>query len=98
MTDSMIERATRALAKSQCGVDDLDGLDEEMQAKLREDVRAVIAAMREPSAAILQAMRDTVPVDGHEWDYLETERLSNGMVLDAPGDHWRAMIDAALTE
>ena len=48
----------------------------------------VLSAIREPSEAVLKAMRDTVPVDGYEWEYMEAEA--------AP--HWQAMIDAILAE
>lgn len=92
MTDSIITRATRALAKSQCGVDDLDGLDEEMQAKLREDVRAVLEAIREPSEGMVEA--------GMDYDERELNlRLGRApTVEECQIGEWSAMIDAALSE
>ena len=60
--------------------------------------RAVLTAIREPSEAVRKAMRDTIPVDGHEWEYLSVETLSDGRVIDPEADHWRAMIDAALDD
>lgn len=50
--------------------------------------RAAVEAMREPTAAILSTMRDDLPVDGHEWEWLD----------DQAENYWRAMIDAALKE
>jgi len=51
-------------------------------------MRPVLLAIREPSAAVLQAMRNTVPVDGHERDHLDQNAVK----------HWQAMVDAALAE
>lgn len=60
---------------------------------------AVIGAIREEaSPEIRKAMRETVPVYGYEWDHQEREVLIDGTVLDPELDHWRAMIDALLTE
>lgn len=42
--DERIERALRALVKRRCGCDDLDALEEEFVAELREDVIAVLDA------------------------------------------------------
>lgn len=55
---------------------------------MQEAARAVLTAIREPSEAILNAMRDTVPVEGMEWDYVYSDAV----------EHWQAMIDAALAE
>jgi len=49
MTDTPLHRAARALMKSQSGVDDFDALDDEMQAGLIEDVKAVLDELFEPS-------------------------------------------------
>lgn len=49
---------------------------------------AILNAMREPTPVILKALRESVPVNGCEWEYAEEE---------GP-DCWRAMIDAALDE
>lgn len=57
-----------------------------------EDIKGLahdaLVAMREPTPTILKVMRDTVPVDGHEWDYVDE---------DAPA-HWSSLIDAAQEE
>ena len=53
MTDTPLRRAARALMKSQSGVDDFDALDDEMQASLLDDVRAVLGQLREPSEAMI---------------------------------------------
>lgn len=53
-----------------------------------DDARAVLLAIREPSEAVLRAMRDTVPVSGHEWEYENDEAVA----------HWQSMIDAARDE
>lgn len=66
----------------------LDQMRDEHRAEWIEDARAAIEAMREPTPGILAALRDNVPVYGHEWEYEEDE---------AP-ICWRAMIDAALSE
>lgn len=71
MTDTIIDRATRALAKSQCGVDDLEGLDEEMQAKLREDALATLA----PVVASIEAWRDEWAAKMGYEDYTNAARL-----------------------
>jgi len=61
--------------------------------------RAALAAIREdPGEAVRRAMRETVPVTGHEWEIMEREELGNGMVIDPMLEHWQAMIDAALAE
>lgn len=52
------------------------------------EARAVLAAIREPSEGILQAMKRTVPCDGHEWEFADWCAV----------EHWQAMIDAALAE
>lgn len=65
-----------------------DSVSEAAKAKWLGGARAVLQAIREPSESILEAMRQSIPVDGWEWEYRDEE---------AP-DHWRAMIDAALGE
>ncbi|AOR76585.1 hypothetical protein [Novosphingobium resinovorum] len=51
---SIIERAARELAKKQSGSDDWDALDAELQRELKDEVRAVLQAVREPSDAMKQ--------------------------------------------
>ena len=63
MTDTPLHRAARALMKSQSGVDDFDALDDEMQAGLLDDVRAVLQAVWEPSDAMINAARDVVTIN-----------------------------------
>lgn len=64
MTATIIELGARALAKSQSGVDEWDSLDEAFQENLKDHVRAVLGAMREPSEAMEYDCHD---VGG--WDY-----------------------------
>ena len=63
MTDTPLRRAAQALMKSQSGVDDFDALDDEMQASLLDDVRAVLKAMWEPSDTMIDAARDFVTIN-----------------------------------
>ncbi|MFB9049439.1 hypothetical protein ACFFV8_12070 [Sphingobium indicum] len=113
MAGSIVEQATRAAVaelyrqaeKGKPGPYVDDEADKGIQGVIVDGIvdmvavtRAVLTAIREPSAAVRQALRDNVPVDGHEWDYVEREELSNGRVLDPEADCWRAMIDAILQE
>lgn len=50
-----VERAARALALSQSGVDCFDDLEPEAQANAIETVRAVLQAIREPNVAMVDA-------------------------------------------
>jgi len=61
LTETPLYRAARALMKSQSGVDDFDALDDEMQKGLLDDVRAVLAAVREPSEAMWDAGFEIYP-------------------------------------
>jgi len=84
---SMIERAARALAKSESGHDDWDNLDPPLQDELRSNVRAVIAALREPSRWVSDA--------GEKYPGTEN--------CHSIGRHdmhtaWTRMIDALLSE
>jgi len=89
MTDTPLHRAARALMKSQSGVDDFDALDDEMQASLLDDVRAVLEALREPSPLMLTSAAYTlagVTKEANEANEQEAWRI------------FRRMIDAALSE
>jgi hypothetical protein len=86
----LIERAARALAKAQSGVDDWDALDEAFQANLVDHVRAVLRAIREPSESLKVAgSREGGWADWYDTDAGTEEQASNV---------WQAMIDAALVE
>lgn len=82
-----IETAARALAKQQSGADDYDALDPELQHTLRDEVRAVLRAVRQPSPVMIgagQDRMDAVPA-----------------VVGAPATPesiWRRMLDTALDE
>lgn len=52
----------------------------------QDQARAALKAIREPSPMILKTMRDEVPVDGYEWEWIEAE---------APAA-WYALIDHIL--
>jgi len=97
-----LERAARAV-RDEIAIPHGDGTFV-VEGGFREDrfflevARAVIAAIREPSEAVRKAMRQTIPVDGYEWEYNDPI-ISDGVVIDdEPGDCWRAMIDALLEE
>jgi hypothetical protein len=83
---TMIEQAARALAASQCGVDDWDAYDEEFQQALLEHARAMLAAVREPSPAVVREGA------GRLW-------AGSGELADKQArETWQIMIDAALGE
>ncbi|WP_395397731.1 hypothetical protein WBP07_24625 [Novosphingobium sp. BL-8A] len=50
-----IERAARALIKSESGYDDWDALGFELQEEVRANICAVLEALRDPSPAMLAA-------------------------------------------
>lgn len=81
----IIEAGARALALAQSGVDEFDALDEGFRETLRENVRAVLRAIREPTDHMLISGR--APLPEHDEPLLE----------DAE-NCWQAMIDAALAE
>lgn len=103
---TVIERGARALALEQSGVDEWDALDEAFQERLKEQVRAVVGAIREPSegmvATVVQAVGDPTP---DQWALGEranatlttTNMLGETACAEVVRD-WQAMIDAALTE
>lgn len=108
-----LERAKNAVLavfkENDCGYfhvfdenEDEDGKDHEFawdgSINAYDVARAVIEALREPSEAVRQAMRENIPADGHEWEIREREELSNGIVIDPIADCWNAMIDAVLEE
>jgi len=88
MTDTPLHRAARALMKSQSGVDDFEALDDEMQAGLLDDVRAVLEAVKEPSKRMQS--------DG-AFRIFRGERITEDD-LSIARHAWRAMIDATLSE
>lgn len=63
MTDTPLRRIAKALMKLRSGVDDLENLDDEMQASLIEEARVVLQAIWEPSDAQIQAARDAVTIN-----------------------------------
>jgi len=80
---SIIDQAARALARQQCGTNDWDGLDPELQERLRDQVRAALGAMSEASETMVAAGRQ---VAFGAIDAQDAENI------------WRAMLDAALAE
>lgn len=87
MTDTLT-RAARALAKAQSGVEDFDLLDDEMQDTLRDNVRAVLEAIREPTDHMLS--------DG-AFQIFKGERITEDDI-HAAKRVWRAMTKTALSE
>ncbi|MBO9723942.1 MAG: hypothetical protein J7530_06170 [Novosphingobium sp.] len=81
----LIERAARALAESESGHDAWRQLDPELREELKENVRAVIRAMREPTLRMCMAGHELF---GHACGPTDSE--------DAHGAG-QAMIDAALS-
>lgn len=84
-----LDKCARALAHSQCGEDCFDALEPEAQEGLRENVRAVLQAIREPSEAMIAAFVDKA---------LHDDVLSHGGWPGYARDQWKAMVDAALAE
>ncbi|WP_232494900.1 hypothetical protein [Novosphingobium kaempferiae] len=78
----MIDRAARALAKEQSGVDVWDGLDAELQNDLRRDVRTVLEAMRDPE-----------PDFGIPGERLLGDARGHSVSRNDMTDAWTAMID-----
>lgn len=89
MSEGIIERAARALAQSASGHDDWDLLTSKQQEAIMDDARAVLQAIREPSAEMSVAgatvMRNINPEAWHQHG------------RDA-ASAWRFMIAAALNE
>jgi hypothetical protein len=83
---SPIERAARALAKSQIGVDEWDAYEDEFKESLKNDVRAVVAALAEASTRMIGRGSLGMP----------QARPSDA--LGAAQQCWNAMIDEALTD
>jgi hypothetical protein len=80
----LIERAAPALAESECGKDAWCNLDLQLREELKENVLAVVRAMRVPTLRMCMAGHDLIEQEG-------IFRDSEGMQ-----DAWQAMIDAAL--
>ncbi|WP_165912247.1 hypothetical protein [Novosphingobium sp. PhB165] len=83
----MIERAARALAESESGHDDWDGLDKDLQEELKENARAVIQAIRLPSRAVSGEGEKCL---GHE--------ARHGIDWHDMEWAWTRMVDALLAE
>ncbi|MHB9878777.1 hypothetical protein ACSMXM_03810 [Pacificimonas sp. ICDLI1SI03] len=79
---TQIERAARALAKAQSSTSDWESLDKRLQQTLKNQVRAVLEAIRIPSYAQTRAGQDTA-------DAITESRTSSV---------WQTMIDSILAE
>ena len=95
----MTDHAARALVLAQSGVDCFDDLEPEAQESAREHVRAVLRAIREPSAAMAGAGEDAgdtaaYPLTSGDDSYDAEAALGHYGALAV----WQAMIDAALAE
>jgi len=98
-----LERAARAL----CTARDIDPYatswwhkSEQQENNLdiaRDEVRAVLTAIREPSEAVITAMRDTLPAV-YPAEFREAINVGGEDIENAPKQHWQAMIDAMLEE
>ncbi len=80
-----IERAARALIKSESGHDDWDALGIELQEEVRANVCAVFEAVREPSPAMLAA-----------GERLFRQQFGSGIRHDDVEHAWHVMVDALL--
>jgi hypothetical protein len=87
---TMLERAARVLASS--FGDDWDDLSEEIRESLRDDIRAVLQVIREPSEAMVER--------GCFCDDLRSDRPGGSAEQDRHwmACSWRSMIDAALSD
>jgi len=86
MTDAPLDRAARALMKSQSGVDGLESLPNELQEGLLNDVRATLLATRKPSEAMIRAALTVELPGNHQLAELEAVLI------------WERMVDAAVIE
>jgi hypothetical protein len=102
-----LDTMARALTLSQSGADCFDALDEAMQESLRENVRAVLAALREPSEEMLKVGAFHMAFDCWRNDVDEDPQWPHPDELDESDWHsWRrtatagfqAMLKAALAE
>lgn len=82
----MVERVARALFKLD-GCTDWDAVTTEIREPWMRQSRAAIAAMREPTEAIVQIMDDCINIDA-----------DRGYVMPTGRDIWHSAIDAALAE
>lgn len=91
MTDTPITRAARALMQVRSGVTDLEALDDEMQAQLLAEARAVLQAVRQPTAPMFRAADDA---------YANRTNTTGNVVLfdEDYTTIYTAMIDAAIAE
>lgn len=87
-----LDRAARALCVAQSGCDDYDALDEAMQATLKENVTAVLRAVREPS----ERMSDAGAYEG-EWSDTVWDEKPEARRAYSEGV-WQVMIDTAIEE
>lgn len=84
---SLVERGARALAASTMG-SDWDTLDAPLREKLKDDVRAVVRALRDPDARMKEAGAEII-------SNVRPSESEEAHLNDA-ANTWRFMIDAAL--
>lgn len=87
VAESMVDRAARAMMSDEYGQDGWNVTSEQMRNLWRLRARAAIAAMREPSEAMLIGARD--------WSL---KKYGIGVGNDGAIGCWQAMIDAGLAE
>lgn len=101
---SMTRTAARALALSQSGEDCFDALEPEAQEALRENVRAVLRTLREPSEAMIEAAAETPGMkaasNAMAMHQARGYGFDKGSFVDGSPlqQAWHAMVDAALAE
>lgn len=90
MTNPRLQRAAKALMRCRSGIDDLEGLDDELQAQLMDEARAVLEEFREPDRMMTEAGAEIVRnVHSEE---------SGAAFEDDAANVWRVMIEAALAK
>ena len=85
-----IERAARALAIAESGVDEWNQLDDDFQEAFKDSVRAVLKALREPDGLMKH-------VGAHVVRNVHSEESEAEFEGDA-AMVWRRMIDAVLAD
>jgi hypothetical protein len=86
MNDKPLICGARALAKANSNEDCYDTLDESVQQRLQQSVKAISLAMRKPSAAMIRAALTLELPAGRRLHEIEAMLV------------WERMIDAAVSE
>lgn len=96
----MIERVAKAMYEAMGPEAVWDKLDDNLRNSFRTRARAAIAAMREPTGAMVDAGHVVIHEQGPPW-LCEADRTKPYHVISMPEDvaqRWRQMIGAALQD